>query len=184
MTFKVEAGKRYVRRDGSVMGKPLEKINSDCITFMAEYPFFDSETGTYYKESGHALKYGEASFDLVSLYEAPDLTKPLRIRRDAIHHKYSGERFYYSGVNDPNDGRLAGYVLDVSGSPLGKFMKPEELENIPPEPEKHVRLVYVDSAGLPLMVPEGNYIALQEWCAKVLIWRDENGKTKVEVCDD
>ena len=187
MTFKVEAGKRYIRRDGSVMRKPLE--TSTHADLRSKYPFLDPEIPTHIKTNGVALAGSNGQFDLVSLYEEHkmpelDLTKPLRIRREVTYDPYRGERFYYSGVNAPNDGRLAGYVLDVSGFPLSKFMKPEELENIPPEPEKHVRLVYVDSAGLPLMVPEGNYIALQEWCAKVLIWRDENGKTKVEVCDD
>ena len=184
MTFKVEAGKLYVRRDGSVMGKPLEKINSDCITFMAEYPFFDSETGTYYKESGHALKYGEAPFDLVSLYEAPDLTKPLRIRRDAIHHKYSGERFYYSGVNDPN-GYLAGFVLDCDGNPWTRLMKPDDLENIPPEPVKHVYYLCFNEAdkGASLYAHNNYSPNFKPSMAKILIWA-EDGKTKVEVCDD
>ena len=184
MTFKVEAGKRYVRRDGSVMEQSLKKTNPLCITFMAEYPFFDPETGTYYKESGHALKYGEASFDLVSLYEELDLTKPLRIRRDAIHHKYSGERFYYSGVNSPN-GFLVGFVLDKNGSPWGKFMRPEELENIPPEPVKHVYYLYFNEAdkGASLYA-HNNYSPLfKPSMAKILIWVEE-GKTKVEVCDD
>ena len=80
--------------------------------------------------------------DLVSLYEEHkmpelDLTKPLRIRREVTYDQYRGERFYYAVVNT-QDGRLAGYVLDVNGFPLSKFMKPEELENIPPEPVKHV----------------------------------------------
>lgn len=168
-----------------MMEKPLE-----AYPFLEpKYPFFDPETGVDIKEDGIAFVGVDNPLDLVALYEEPkmpelDLTKPLRIRRAVTYDSHRGERFYYAGVNAPNDGRLAGYVLDVSGSPLGKFMKPEELENIPPEPEKHVRLVYVDSAGLPLMVPEGNYIALQEWCAKVLIWRDETGKTRVEVCDE
>ena len=39
MTFKVEAGKLYVRRDGSVMGKPLE--TSTHADLRSKYPFFD-----------------------------------------------------------------------------------------------------------------------------------------------
>ena len=184
MTFKVEAGKRYIRRDGSVMEQSLKKTNPLCITFMAEYPFFDPETGTYYKESGHALKYGETSFDLVSLYEELDLTKPLRIRREVTYDPYRGERFYYSGLN-AQDGRLAGYVMDVYGFPLSKLMKPEELENIPPEPVKHIRFGYLREDGeiewyrtSEILPPH------KEQCAQLRIWRDEDGKTKVEVCDD
>ena len=183
MTFKVEAGKRYIRRDGSVMEQSLKKTNPLCITFMAEYPFFDPETGTYYKESGHALKYGEASFDLVSLYEELDLTKPLRIRREVTYDQYRGERFYYAVVNT-QDGRLAVYVLDVNGFPLSKFMKPEELENIPPEPVKHVYYLCFNEAdkGASLYAHNNYSPNFKPSMAKILIWA-EDGKTKVEVID-
>ena len=53
MTFKVEAGKRYVRRDGSVMGKPLE--TSTHADLRSKYPFFDPGIPTHIKTNGFAL---------------------------------------------------------------------------------------------------------------------------------
>ena len=177
MTFKVEAGKRYIRRDGSVMGKPLE--TSTHADLRSKYPFFDPGIPTHIKTNGFALAGSDGQFDLVSLYEEPDLTKPLRIRRDAIHHKYSGERFYYSGVNDPN-GYLAGFVLDCDGNPWTRLMKPDDLENIPPEPVKQSFYLYLGGDGkIRLFVDE-----CPSASARLRIWRDEDGKTKVEVCDD
>ena len=188
MTFKVEAGKRYVRRDGSVMGKPLE--TSTHADLRSKYPFFDPGIPTHIKTNGFALAGSDGQFDLVSLYEEPkmpelDLTKPLRIRREVTYDPYRGERFYYSGVNAPNDGRLAGYVLDVSGFPLSKFMKPEELENIPPEPVKQSFYLWFNEAdkGASLYAHSNYSPHFKPRMAKILIWA-ENGKTKVEVCDD
>ena len=181
MTFKVEAGKRYVRRDGSVMGKPLE--TSTHADLRSKYPFFDPGIPTHIKTNGFALAGSDGQFDLVSLYEEPDLTKPLRIRRDAIHHKYSGERFYYSGVNDPN-GYLAGFVLDCDGNPWTRLMKPDDLENIPPEPVKHVYyLCFNEADKVASLYAHNNYSPnFKPRMAKILIWA-ENGKTKVEVVD-
>ncbi len=256
MTFKVEAGKRYVRRDGSVMEEPLD--TSTCDDIRSKYPFFDPEIPTHIKTNGVALAGSNGQFDLVSLYEEhkmpeldltkplriraddyyqgyrfyysglndtdrnlagfiqdkdgdaiaklmmaselenippepvkeepkmPELdpTKPMRIRREVTYDPYRGECFYYSGVN-AQDGRLAGYVLDVDGYPRGKLMKPEEIENIPPDPVKHTRLISVDGDGLISVRFEGDVVdVLREAWAKIHIWRDEEGKTQVEVCDD
>ena len=167
------------------MEKPLE-----AYPFLEpKYPFFDPETGVDIKEDGIAFVGVDSPLDLVSLYEEPkmpelDLTKPLRIRREVTYDPYRGERFYYSGLN-AQDGRLAGYVMDVYGFPLSKLMKPEELENIPPEPVKHIRFGYLREDGeiewyrtSEILPPH------KEQCAQLRIWRDEDGKTKVEVCDD
>lgn len=256
MTFKVEAGKRYVRRDGSVMGKPLE--TSTHADLRSKYQFFDPGIPTHIKTNGFALAGSDGQFDLVSLYEEhkmpeldltkplriraddyyqgyrfyysglndtdrnlagfiqdkdgdaiaklmmaselenippepvkeepkmPELdpTKPMRIRREVNYNPYKGERFYYSGVNSPN-GFLAGFVLDKNGSPWGKFMKPEELENIPPEPVKQSFYLWFNEAdkGASLYAHSNYSPHFKPSMAKILIWA-EDGKTKVEVCDD
>ena len=177
MTFKVEAGKRYVRRDGSVMGKPLE--TSTHADLRSKYPFFDPGIPTHIKTNGFALAGSDGQFDLVSLYEELDLTKPLRIRRDA-EDPYKGERFYYSGLN-AQDGRLAGHVLNGGGFPSSKLVEPEELENMPPEPVKHVRYLHIATDGDVSLFRDNEQM---DNCARLNIWRDEDGKTKVEVCDD
>jgi hypothetical protein len=64
MTFKVEAGKRYIRRDGSVMGKPLE--TSTHADLRSKYPFFDPGIPTHIKTNGVALAGSNGQFDLVS----------------------------------------------------------------------------------------------------------------------
>ena len=187
MTFKVEAGKRYIRRDGSVMEEPLDTSTRGDIR--SKYPFFDPEIPTHIKTNGFALAGSDGQFDLVSLYEEPkmpelDLTKPLRIRREVTYDQYRGERFYYAVVNT-QDGRLAGYVLDVNGFPLSKFMKPEELENIPPEPEKQSFYLWFNEAdkGASLYAHNNYSPNFKPSMAKILIWA-EDGKTQVEVCDD
>ena len=182
MTFKVEAGKRYVRRDGSVMEEPLDTSTRDDIR--SKYPFFDPEIPTHIKTNGFALAGSDGQFDLVSLYEEPDLTKPLRIRHEVNYDPRIGERFYYSGVNDPN-GRLAGFVLDCDGNPWTRLMKPDDLENIPPEPVKHVYYLYFNESdkGASLYAHNNYSPNFKPSMAKILIWA-EDGKTKVEVCDD
>lgn len=50
------------------------------------------------------------------------------------------------------------------------------------ESVKQVREVYLDPYDRILIDPASS--ALQKLYAKILIWRDENGKTRVEACDD
>ena len=187
MTFKVEAGKRYVRRDGSVMGKPLDTSTRGDIR--SKYPFFDPEIPTHIKTNGVALAGSNGQFDLVSLYEEHkmpelDLTKPLRIRHEVNYNPRIGERFYYAGVNDPL-GYLAGFVLDCDGNPWTRLMKPGDLENIPPEPVKHSFYLWFNEAdkGASLYAHNNYSPHFKPSMAKILIWA-EDGKTKVEVCDD
>jgi hypothetical protein len=169
------------------MEEPLDTSTRDDIR--SKYPFFDPEIPTHIKTNGFALAGSDGQFDLVALYEEHkmpelDLTKPLRIRHEVNYDPRIGERFYYAGVNDPN-GYLAGFVLDCDGNPWTRLMKPGDLENIPPEPVKHVYyLCFNESDKGASLYAHNNYSPLfKPSMAKILIWVEE-GKTKVEVCDE
>ncbi len=65
----VQAGKRYQRRDGSVMKKPLEKHPISGET----YKFLDMETGLYITVKGRVFLSWEDKSDLIEeVNEAPD----------------------------------------------------------------------------------------------------------------
>ena len=49
------------------------------------------------------------------------------------------------------------------------------------EPVKHVRFVHITPGGDVSLFGDNQQM---DNCAKLRVWRDEDGKTKVEVCDD
>ena len=53
------------------------------------------------------------------------------------------------------------------------------------EPEKHVRRILLDQVGGIFLFSVDQYThEFRQQSAKLLIWRDETGKTRVEVCDE
>ena len=49
------------------------------------------------------------------------------------------------------------------------------------EPVKHVRFVHITPGGDVSLFGDNQQM---DNCAKLRVWRDEDGKTKVEVCDE
>lgn len=73
--MKIEAGKRYVRRDGAISGMIRKDCNDDL------YPFFDVDSGEFYCENGLWLNETEHDEDLIREYvEQPAETETLRDR--------------------------------------------------------------------------------------------------------
>ena len=74
--MKIEAGKRYVRRDGTISGVIRKGCDNDL------YPFFDVDSEEYYDENGLWLNETEHDEDLISEYveSQPAETETLRDR--------------------------------------------------------------------------------------------------------
>ena len=77
--MKIEAGKRYVRRDGTVSGV-IEKIKTED-----NYQFWDSVHDDFYNENGLMFLGKEHDKDLIREYvepvsEQPEQTETLRDR--------------------------------------------------------------------------------------------------------
>ena len=68
--MKIEAGKRYVRRDGKISGV-IEKGCTDDL-----YPFCDDDSGDCYREDGLWLLGEESDEDLISEYVEPIAEQP------------------------------------------------------------------------------------------------------------
>ena len=63
--MKIEAGKRYVRRDGAISGMIREDCNDE------DYPFWDDSDGSSYNEYGMWLTGTEHDEDLIREYVEP-----------------------------------------------------------------------------------------------------------------
>ena len=74
---------------------------------------------------------------------------------------------------------------NCDGNPWTRLMKPGDLENIPPEPVKQSFYLWFNEAdkGASLYAHSNYSPHFKPSMAKILIWA-EDGKTKVEVCDD
>ena len=120
----IEAGKRYVRRDGKVSGKIITRI-SDA------YPFFDPQRVVTYSAIGKTVSGMEIGPDLITEYKEPsmkeiDFKKPLWFEN-------SETSLNYIGRNSKGD-----YILEIlpngpliSANRLGVTKMWPNVENVP-----------------------------------------------------
>ena len=106
-----------------------------------------------------------------------DLTKPMRVKKDARWVAPRGRRFWPAAYPPINPGYIRGIV---EGYTEWQELRLDDLENIP-APVKHTLYVVAVPGDGPVVSSTP-----QKWSGmqKITVWRDENGKTCVEVCDD
>ena len=108
--------------------------------------------------------------------EPIDWSKPIELMngepRDSIYSKNS--IWINGGTCDP------GFHCDRQGC-IGGVQVVRNRK----EPEKHVRRILLDQVGGIFLFSVDQYThEFRQQSAKLLIWRDETGKTRVEVCDE
>ncbi len=104
-----------------------------------------------------------------------DLTKPMRVKKDARWVAPRGRRFWPAAYPPINPGYIRGIV---EGYTEWQELRLDDLENIP-EPVKHTKYVRLNDFG-ELEVWRESSSPLP---AKITVWRDEDGRTRVEVAE-
>ena len=109
-----------------------------------------------------------------------DLTKPMRVRLDAddVSAPFLGRRVW--PTNRPTDIYEALCVI-VDGYDKWHVIRKHDLENIP-EPVKHTAHVHMTDTGDPHLC-NGCTSGAHSKDAKITVWRDEYGRTRVEVME-
>ena len=121
--MKIEAGKRYVSRDGDITG-PMERRNSSL------FPWQDSDNpDAIYTENGMYRYDGEVTgFDLIALYEDKSEPKEQIMKfkvGDKVTINANGQRKYENDEANPYD--EVGMVINLS---LGRvIVQWSQLEN-------------------------------------------------------
>lgn len=104
-----------------------------------------------------------------------DLTK--RVRICAGNGPNSGREFYPSTLRDGD--MVAGFIEGIAH--VGCLLRISGLENIP-EPVKHTAHVHMTDTGDPHLC-NGCTSGAHSKDAKITVWRDEYGRTRVEVME-
>lgn len=105
-----------------------------------------------------------------------DLTKPMRVKKDARWVDPRGRRFWPAAYPPINPGYIRGIV---EGYTEWQELRLDDLENIP-APVKHTLYVVAVPGDGPVVSSTP-----QKWSGmqKITVWRDEDGKTHVEVAE-
>lgn len=131
MTLKLQDGKRYIRRDGKIVG-PAKWRGYISEGFANNYPF---ECGGFtYTEQGRAAHYGDSSVDLIEEYIEPTVkaTSGLTLK-EAIESGHPFKRpdwFNFTSLWDlATYGEAGNPVFDLSAEDLiasDYSLQPEE----------------------------------------------------------
>ncbi len=107
-----------------------------------------------------------------------DLTKPMRVKKDAkdINASFLGRRVWPTNKPSGFGDEVCVIVEDYD---KWQIILKRHLENIP-EPVKHEVYLRADRDSVSLIHCTTGYKATPN-LAKLTVWRDEEGKTRVEV---
>lgn len=128
--MKIEAGKRYVRRDGNISG-PMKRRNSE------RYPWLDWDSDAVYTKEGKYRADGEITdFDLIALYE----DEP---KQEEAQMKFKvGDRVKYFSdsvlgeVKEVNPTSNFPFIVNWEDGSYGSYSNTARLELIQPEPQE------------------------------------------------
>ena len=105
-----------------------------------------------------------------------DITKPMRVKQTHPIHTWRGKRFYPANIEDVAHFESAGII---KGDEHWRIVDLNYLENIP-ESVKHEVYLRAERDRVSLIHCATGYKATPN-LAKLTVWRDEEGKTHVEI---